>query len=317
MSRLALTIALQVLIACHPACEGLGVPPPALDLPGGRSVALTSAGPVVRHDRGGGVRTAARRRRHPSPPRRHRINEGWTRREGRPSPTGLRLASSAGGEAAATTAADLTSLRRLVGEASELHDKNLAASSLSLDDLSARISDLERESSEPGFWDASNSKRSGAVTGDIARYGRLRDEMNKWASLRRDAEGTLELLEELMSDASGSGDGEESDGEMIALTAEECRTTAGTLLEMSRKHELTTLLSGPYDGSDCVSVLDYACRYCTLLSDCCSNSSFALTRIIETVFRRSCSPPARAGPRRATGCPCCGGCTRGTRTTSG
>ena len=145
-----------------------------------------------------------------------------------------------------------------MGEASGLHDKNLAASSLSADDLSARISDLERESSEPGFWDASNSKRSGAVTGDIARYGRLRDEMTKWASLRQDAEGALELLEELMSDASG-GDGEESDGEMIAHTAEECRTTAGTLLEMSRKHELTTLLSGPYDGSDCVSVLNYAC----------------------------------------------------------
>ena len=61
--------------------------------------------------------------RHPSPPRSRR-NEGCG--EGRPSSTGLRLASSAGGEAAtATTAADLTSLRRLVGEASGLHDKNL------------------------------------------------------------------------------------------------------------------------------------------------------------------------------------------------
>ena len=215
---LALSIALQVLIACLPACEGL-VPPPSLGPPRGRT-APASAWPVVRH----------------APPR------GRRRR-----PPGPLLASSP--SAAAST--ELTTLRQLVGEASAAHDGNLASSSLSADEIGSRITDLEGESSEPGFWDASNSRRSGAVTRDIARYTKLRDEMSTWAALRRDAEGALELLEELTSGGAVDGD----DGEMIELTAEECRSCAGRLLEMSRKYELTTLLSGPYDGSDCTVVL--------------------------------------------------------------
>eukprot|EP00578_Thalassiosira_sp_NH16_P021232 CAMPEP_0181096184 /NCGR_PEP_ID=MMETSP1071-20121207/10898_1 /TAXON_ID=35127 /ORGANISM="Thalassiosira sp., Strain NH16" /LENGTH=497 /DNA_ID=CAMNT_0023178577 /DNA_START=114 /DNA_END=1607 /DNA_ORIENTATION=- len=150
-------------------------------------------------------------------------------------------------------ATDLTSLRKLVAQASELHDKNLA-SSISFDQLQSRLSDLERESSEPEFWDASNSNRNEAVNREISRYSKLKSEMEQWKKLRCDAEGSLELLEELLSAENESSGGSE-DEEMLSLTAEECETCSTQLLELSQKHELTTLLSGPYDASNCRLIL--------------------------------------------------------------
>lgn len=81
------------------------------------------------------------------------------------------------------------------------------------------------------------------VTKEIARYSKLKEEMELWDRLRRDATDALELLEEQ--------NGEEEDEEMIALTQEECQSSAQQLLQLSQKYELSTLLSGPYDDSPC------------------------------------------------------------------
>ncbi|KAL7527472.1 hypothetical protein ACHAXR_003443 [Thalassiosira sp. AJA248-18] len=161
---------------------------------------------------------------------------------------------------------DLTTLRKLVSQSSELHDKNLALSSISQDQLQSRLSDLERESSTPDFWDASNSARNEVVTREIARYAKLIEEVELWGRLRMDAVGALELLEELLVESSNSSNNSSDnnpqssskaaeDEEMIALTMEECESCARQLLDLSQKYELTTLLSGPYDASNCRLVL--------------------------------------------------------------
>ena len=68
---------------------------------------------------------------------------------------------------------DQTALRKLVARATELHDKNLASSSLlSGDALQSLLADLERESADPSFWDAVNARRQEVVTRDLAQYGR-------------------------------------------------------------------------------------------------------------------------------------------------
>eukprot|EP00571_Detonula_confervacea_P003214 CAMPEP_0172321992 /NCGR_PEP_ID=MMETSP1058-20130122/44741_1 /TAXON_ID=83371 /ORGANISM="Detonula confervacea, Strain CCMP 353" /LENGTH=505 /DNA_ID=CAMNT_0013037623 /DNA_START=385 /DNA_END=1902 /DNA_ORIENTATION=- len=164
------------------------------------------------------------------------------------------------------TTTDLTTLRKLVAQASELHDKNIAMSyssnNYSADQLQSRLSDLEQEmASDPTFWDACNSARKDVVTHEIARYSKLKEDLELWSQLRGDAEGALELLEELLtttdseSSSNGQDDEDDSDEEMISLTMDECQTCASQLLELSQKHELTALLSGPYDASACRLVL--------------------------------------------------------------
>ena len=175
-----------------------------------------------------------------------------------------------------TLMTDITTLRKMVAQASELHDKNLATlsqSSITLETLCSRLHDLEREStSNPNFWDASNSRRNEIVTRDIAHYTKLKSEMEVWAKLREDAIGALELLEEEVHDYLISKvDNHEEDAamtkkssskelintsntdnaimEMISLTMEECKTCASQLLELSQRYELATLLGGPYDST--------------------------------------------------------------------
>lgn len=146
---------------------------------------------------------------------------------------------------------DQTALRKLVARATELHDKNLASSSLlSGDALQSLLADLERESADPSFWDAVNARRQEVVTRDLAQYGRLQRDVELWGQLRADAVGALELLEELLS-----SDGAEAEKEMVSLTADECESCAQQLLDLSQKYELTTLLSGEYDAADCRLIL--------------------------------------------------------------
>jgi len=163
-----------------------------------------------------------------------------------------------------TIAVDLPSLRKLVRESTQLHSKNLASSNLlsNPQQLQSRISDLEMESSDPSFWDASNSARNEIVTREIARYTKLNEEVQLWNKLKLDAEGALELLEELLNENADNNALENSDNnnneetqEMIVLTMDECQSCASQLLDLSQKYELTTLLSGPYDASPCRLVL--------------------------------------------------------------
>ena len=176
--------------------------------------------------------------------------------------TQLHAAKGTKNEKEPATQLDLTTLRKLVSQSTELHSKNLA-STISYDQLQSRLSDLETESSDPTFWDASNSARNEVVTRDISRYAKLKAEMELWHTLKDDAVGALELLQELLlvdnndssSSSSTTDSSVEEDEEMIALTMEECQYSASQLLELSQKYELTTLLSGPYDASNCRLVL--------------------------------------------------------------
>ncbi|KAL7492678.1 hypothetical protein ACHAWT_002386 [Skeletonema menzelii] len=154
---------------------------------------------------------------------------------------------------ATTKETDLTSLRKLLTTATSIHNKNLA-STPPLSQISSRLHDLEVESSNPSFWDSSNSARNDVVTKEIGRYSRLKEEMVLWEKLRKDATEALELLEELMNNQKSDDDNNNSENdneEMILLTQEECQSSAQQLLLLSQKYELSTLLSGPYDDSPC------------------------------------------------------------------
>lgn len=152
-------------------------------------------------------------------------------------------------EATKLSQLDLSSLKRLVQEASAIHDQNLSIIP-PLSQITSRLCDLETESGAPDFWDSSNSARSAAVTKDIAKYTRLKDELCRWEKLRKDSEDALNLLRDLCQEPSSA-----DNDEMIELTLEECKESAQTLLDSSRKYELQTLLSGPYDASPCTLLL--------------------------------------------------------------
>lgn len=172
----------------------------------------------------------------------------------------------------ASLTTELTTLRKMVAQANELHDKNLATlsqSSITVTTLSSRLHDLEQEStSDPNFWNVSNSRRNEVVTRDISRYTKLKSDMELWAKLREDAVGALELLEEEMHNVMSSNNmlvnsddedaatllidsntNSDNSMEMISLTMEECKTCASQLLELSQRYELATLLGGPYDAT--------------------------------------------------------------------
>jgi len=154
--------------------------------------------------------------------------------------------SSDSKEKESSTAIDLPTLRRLVNQAATLHDANLNASPLNYEQILSRLSDLETESSDPSFWEASNSKRNKIVNQEIGRYSRLKVEMEKWTELRGECESALELLEEMIPQNDESNDS--NDDEMIQLLTAECQSSAAKLIELSQKHELQSLLSGPYDN---------------------------------------------------------------------
>ena len=150
---------------------------------------------------------------------------------------------------------DVPSLKRLVQEALAIHDQNLSCTP-PLSQIASRLSDLETESSDPSFWEASNASRSAVVTRDIAKYTRLKEELLHWDKLRHDAEDALELLQDLLQEQQQQdASSQESTNEMIQLTFEECQSSAQTLFASNQKYELQTLLSGPYDASPCTLLL--------------------------------------------------------------
>jgi peptide chain release factor 2 len=166
---------------------------------------------------------------------------------------------------------DLAGLRNLVRDAIDIHDRN--AKSFSYDNLRMRLSDLEGESSsDPTFWDGGGGGGGGAYGNNAAaairELNELRnkiDEIDSWRTLREDALGALDVLEEVASSSSLSpsspsftDDGardDNGDAEMISLAAYECRDCATRLLEAMRRYELAALLSGPYDSTSTCRLL--------------------------------------------------------------
>jgi len=127
-------------------------------------------------------------------------------------------------------------MKRLVREAIDLTDRN-QESVTSIDKVKMMISDLERESSDPSFWEDSNSDRSKYVNAQLSQQTNLRDRIEGWETDRGDCLAALEMAR--------SDDCSEEERNMFY---EECQQSATALLEDGRRYELERLLSGPYDN---------------------------------------------------------------------
>lgn len=140
---------------------------------------------------------------------------------------------------ATTTDTDLIDLRRTVSDAKDLTDRN-AATCPSIAVLENQVADLERETSDPNFWDDPNSPRTKQVNDQLGRSNRLLARCKRWDELLGECTAALSLLDELRE----AGEDDEDTVEMIM---EECQTAAKELLDDGKLYELESLLSGPYD----------------------------------------------------------------------
>ena len=139
--------------------------------------------------------------------------------------------------ASETTSFDqaLLEARRRVEQATKLYEKNLSSTTTSVEQLQRRVADLEREQSEPAFWD--DPKRSSAVTAQLSQYTRLLTRLEQWATWQGDCEVALEILQ--------GEDGLSAEEQELML--EELNEQSLQLLQDSERYELELLLSGPYD----------------------------------------------------------------------
>ena len=140
---------------------------------------------------------------------------------------------------ATTTDTDISDLRRTVADAKDLTERN-AATCPSITVLENQVADLERETSDPGFWDDPNSPRTKQVNDQLGRSNRLLARRKRWEELLGECTAALSLLDELREAG-------EDDEDTIEMIMEECQTAATELLDDGKLYELESLLSGPYD----------------------------------------------------------------------
>ena len=128
--------------------------------------------------------------------------------------------------------------------------------------------DLERESSQPTFWDSDNKARTTMVTKQISYYTKLQTQLQQWERYVEDGQVALEMLQ-LSSSSTSSGSSsssltaeddsnkkQEDDG--FVLTKEEkdslfqeFQWATTLLLADNERYQLQLLLSGPYDDQPC------------------------------------------------------------------
>ena len=140
---------------------------------------------------------------------------------------------------ATTTDTDISDLRRTVSDAKDLTERN-AATCPSITVLENQVADLERETSDPSFWDDPNSPRTKQVNDQLGRSNRLLARRKRWEELLGECTAALSLLDELREAG-------EDDEDTIEMIMEECQTAAKELLDDGKLYELESLLSGPYD----------------------------------------------------------------------
>ncbi|KAL7581654.1 hypothetical protein ACA910_022202 [Epithemia clementina (nom. ined.)] len=146
---------------------------------------------------------------------------------------------------------DLQTTKHQFEEAMSLCAQNVA-STTPLHQLKEFMKDLEREQSDPSFWDEGNSDRANQVNTQMSKYTRLINRLEQWQKWQDDAQAALEML--LASrDESSTESIMSSDEEAMLL--EEFYEASKLLLEDSKRYELDLLLSGPYDQSPARVVL--------------------------------------------------------------
>ena len=150
---------------------------------------------------------------------------------------------------------DFTQVKQEVQYAMTLFEKNLrSATSAAI--LQAAIADLEREQSNPDFWDDSNNERASSVNAQLSEYTRLLTRIQQWQRWAGDCQAALEMLQEdkdhtsssSSSSSSTAGDGLLSVDEQQMLV-QELRDACTKLQEDGQTYELELLLSGPYDSA--------------------------------------------------------------------
>ena len=132
---------------------------------------------------------------------------------------------------------EMVQVRRDVEQVLELYDRNTAASP-SIEVVQRQVDDLERESSDPSFWDDSNQKRNKQVTTQLSQSTRLLSRLEQWEESKGDMEAAMEMLQEM-----------ESTPEERTLLIKELKSTIKSLREDLERYELELFLSGPYDDA--------------------------------------------------------------------
>ena len=130
---------------------------------------------------------------------------------------------------------ELSDLRRFVDDVVELYHRNLE-STPSQSTLQQQLHDLERESSDPSFWEESNASRNSHVTAQLSNTSRLLTRLETWQSHQDDAIAALEMLQ----DANLISNSEER-----SLLIQECITSATLLQQDLQSYELQLLIEWP------------------------------------------------------------------------
>ena len=130
---------------------------------------------------------------------------------------------------------EISALKRSFEEAVQLYQQNLQ-SAPPLAQLDQRFADLEREQSEPNFWD--NTKRVAYVNAELSTVTKLRSRLNQWQSWHDDAVVALDMLQET------------SDSEEQTMLLDELRDALTQLQTDCSAAALEWLLSGPYDQAN-------------------------------------------------------------------
>ena len=158
-----------------------------------------------------------------------------------------------------TYESDLVTVKKQLEEAKSLWTRNVASTS-PRPYLQQAIVDLEREQSDPSFWDDSNTARANQVNAQFSTYTRLLNRLNQWQQWYDDAQTAWEMLTTSYSD-SNTTDGTNANNAAALSTdeqtmlLEECQQATKQLLEDSKRFELDLLLSGPYDQAPARLVL--------------------------------------------------------------
>lgn len=184
-------------------------------------------------------------------------------RQDRSTPFNIKTALFSSTTTTTTTfEADFLDVRRSVEGAMESYDRNVAAAP-PIDNVQQRVTDLERESSEPGFWDDANHARNQDVTTQLSQSTRLLTRLQQWTEWKGDAEAGLEMLQDLMQESllesSTDSSSSSSDATAAAVTQQhkderkmlldELTISVTALQADLDKYELELFLSGPYDDA--------------------------------------------------------------------
>ena len=130
-------------------------------------------------------------------------------------------------------------LKKQIEEAISIMKTNLQTTP-SISILQNQISDYEKESSDPSFWDDPDSPRTKFVNQELSGKNKLLERIQLWEELSGECTVSLELLEELK--------GNEDEKETIDMIVEECLAAATKLMDDGKRYELESLLNGKLDN---------------------------------------------------------------------